>query len=184
MTFWWIDPLHIMGMQSIWRTKQKKFSLLGIEIYSHVKKIWLFCRPNWLHFHACARGLYKYKMQKLSGKSVKGDSVVVLNYHDDFWTRCFLVSLPWCTLLSITVDKLVLVASFKDYFKNFDKQTHHIGFWVHPSPPPSKEKHWSAIIHILRFLFVSIYYMYSSKWGEGGRKGGDYRSESMRGYPP
>ena len=34
-----IDPLHIMGMQPIiWRTKQKKFSLLGIEIYSHVKK--------------------------------------------------------------------------------------------------------------------------------------------------
>ena len=30
-----IDPLHIMGMQSIWRTKQKKFSLLGIEVYSH-----------------------------------------------------------------------------------------------------------------------------------------------------
>lgn len=70
-----------------------------------------------------------------------------------------------------TVDKLVLVASFKDYFKNFDKQTHHIGFWVHPSPPPSEEKHWSAIIHILRFLFVSIYYMCSSKWGEGGRGG-------------
>ena len=34
-----IDPLHIMGMQPIWRTKQNKFSLLGIEIYSHVKKI-------------------------------------------------------------------------------------------------------------------------------------------------
>ena len=34
-----IDPLHIMRMQPIiWRTKQKKFSLLGIEIYSHVKK--------------------------------------------------------------------------------------------------------------------------------------------------
>ena len=30
--------LYIMGMQPIWRTKQKKFSLLGIEIYSHVKK--------------------------------------------------------------------------------------------------------------------------------------------------
>ena len=33
-----IDPLHIMGMQPIWRTKQKKCSLLGIEIYSHIKK--------------------------------------------------------------------------------------------------------------------------------------------------
>ena len=34
-----IDPLHcIMGMQPIWRTKPKKFSLLGVEIYSHVKK--------------------------------------------------------------------------------------------------------------------------------------------------
>ena len=33
-----IDTLHIMGMQPIWRIKQKKFSLLGIEIYSHVKK--------------------------------------------------------------------------------------------------------------------------------------------------
>ena len=33
-----IDPLHIMGMQPIWRTKQKTISLLGIEIYSHVKK--------------------------------------------------------------------------------------------------------------------------------------------------
>ena len=33
-----MDPLHIMGMQPIWRTKQKKFSFLGIEIYSHVKK--------------------------------------------------------------------------------------------------------------------------------------------------
>ena len=33
-----IDPCHIMEMRSIWRTKQKKFSLLGIEIYSHVKK--------------------------------------------------------------------------------------------------------------------------------------------------
>ena len=32
------DPLHIMGMQPIWRTKQKKFSLLGIEIYSRVNK--------------------------------------------------------------------------------------------------------------------------------------------------
>ena len=27
-----------MGMQPIWRTKQKRFSLLGIAIYSHVKK--------------------------------------------------------------------------------------------------------------------------------------------------
>ena len=34
-----IDPLHIMGMQPIWRTKQKKFSLLGIEIYSHAKNL-------------------------------------------------------------------------------------------------------------------------------------------------
>ena len=33
-----IDPLHIVGMQPIWRTKQTKFSLLGIEIYSHLKK--------------------------------------------------------------------------------------------------------------------------------------------------
>ena len=52
-----IDPLHFMGMQPIWRTKQKKFSLLGIEIHSHVKKILLFCPPNWLHFHGHARGL-------------------------------------------------------------------------------------------------------------------------------
>ena len=33
-----IDTLHIMGMQPIWRTKQTKFSLLGIDIYSHVNK--------------------------------------------------------------------------------------------------------------------------------------------------
>ena len=33
-----IDSLHIMGMQPVWGTKQKKYSLLGIEIYSHVKK--------------------------------------------------------------------------------------------------------------------------------------------------
>ena len=33
-----IDILHIMGMQPVWRTKQKKCSLLEIEIYSHVKK--------------------------------------------------------------------------------------------------------------------------------------------------
>ena len=33
-----IDPLYIMGMQPIWRTKQNKFYFLGIEIYSHVKK--------------------------------------------------------------------------------------------------------------------------------------------------
>ena len=26
-----------MGIQPIWSTKQKKFSLLGIEIYSHVE---------------------------------------------------------------------------------------------------------------------------------------------------
>ena len=32
------EPLHIMGMQSIWKTKQKNFFLLGIEIYSHVQK--------------------------------------------------------------------------------------------------------------------------------------------------
>ena len=33
-----------MGMQPSWRTKQNKFSLLGIiEIHSHVKKILLFC---------------------------------------------------------------------------------------------------------------------------------------------
>ena len=37
-----IDPLHIMGMQPIWRTKQNKFSLLGIEIYSHLKKSYCF----------------------------------------------------------------------------------------------------------------------------------------------
>ena len=39
MSFLVTDPLHIMGMQPIWRTKQNKCSLLGIEIYSHVKKI-------------------------------------------------------------------------------------------------------------------------------------------------
>ena len=33
-----VGSLHITGMQSIWRTKQNKFSLLGIEISSHVKK--------------------------------------------------------------------------------------------------------------------------------------------------
>ena len=33
-----IDPLYVMGIQPIGRTKQKKFSLLGIEIYSHVNK--------------------------------------------------------------------------------------------------------------------------------------------------
>ena len=33
-----IDPLHVMGMQPIWRTKPKKISLPGIEIYSHVKQ--------------------------------------------------------------------------------------------------------------------------------------------------
>ena len=30
--------LHVMGMQPIWRTKPKKISLPGIEIYSHVKQ--------------------------------------------------------------------------------------------------------------------------------------------------
>ena len=35
---WGIDPSHIMGMQPIWRTKRNEFSLLGMEIYSHVKK--------------------------------------------------------------------------------------------------------------------------------------------------
>ena len=56
-----MDPLHIMGMQPIWRTKQKKFSFLGIEIYSHVKKkTLLFCPPDWLYCHgrAIARGHY------------------------------------------------------------------------------------------------------------------------------
>ena len=52
-----IDPLHIVGMQPIWGTKQNKFSLLGIEIYSHVKKILLFCPPDWLHSHRCAEVL-------------------------------------------------------------------------------------------------------------------------------
>ena len=46
-----IDPLHIVGMQPIWGAKQTKFSLLGIEIL-------LFCRPDWLHSHRRARGLY------------------------------------------------------------------------------------------------------------------------------
>ena len=32
------DPLHIMELQPIWRTKQNKISLLGIEIYPHLKK--------------------------------------------------------------------------------------------------------------------------------------------------
>lgn len=32
-----IDPLHVLGMQPSWRTKQNTFSLLWIEIYSHVK---------------------------------------------------------------------------------------------------------------------------------------------------
>ena len=31
-----IDPLHMMRMQPVWRTKEKKLSLLGIEIYSHI----------------------------------------------------------------------------------------------------------------------------------------------------
>ena len=44
------DPLHVMGMPPIWSTKQKKFSLLGIEIYSHVKKSYCSgCPPDWLH---------------------------------------------------------------------------------------------------------------------------------------
>ena len=33
------SPLALVGMQPIWRTKQKKFSLLGIEICSHVKNL-------------------------------------------------------------------------------------------------------------------------------------------------
>ena len=41
-----IDPLHIMGMQPTWRTKQKKLSLLGIEICSHAKKILLAAFPR------------------------------------------------------------------------------------------------------------------------------------------
>ena len=47
-----IDPLHVMGMQPIWRTKQKEFSLLF-----SCKKILLFYLPDWQHFHGCARGL-------------------------------------------------------------------------------------------------------------------------------
>ena len=31
------NPLNIMRMQAIWRTKQNKFFLLGIEVYFHVK---------------------------------------------------------------------------------------------------------------------------------------------------
>ena len=34
----YINPLHVREMQPIWRTKQNKFSLLGIEISSHVNK--------------------------------------------------------------------------------------------------------------------------------------------------
>ena len=34
-----IDPLHVLGMQPSWRTKQNKCSLLGIKIYSHVKNL-------------------------------------------------------------------------------------------------------------------------------------------------
>ena len=34
---WATDPLHIMGVQPNWRTKQNKCSLLGIEMYSHVR---------------------------------------------------------------------------------------------------------------------------------------------------
>ena len=51
-----LDPFHIMGMQPIWRTKRKTFSLLGIEIYSHVKIV-LLCPPDWLHSHGRAKGL-------------------------------------------------------------------------------------------------------------------------------
>ena len=35
-----------MGMQPIWGTKQKKFPLLGIEIYSRVIFFLLFCPPD------------------------------------------------------------------------------------------------------------------------------------------
>ena len=65
----WIDPLHIMGMQPIWQTKQNTFSLLGIEIYSPVKKnlIVLFprlaaflqmCKGSILHEIWCASSTY------------------------------------------------------------------------------------------------------------------------------
>ena len=50
-------PLANHGNTAIWGTKQKKFSLLGDEIYSRLKKILLFCTPDWLHSQGRARRL-------------------------------------------------------------------------------------------------------------------------------
>ena len=66
------DPLHIMGMQPIWRAKQKKFSLLGIEIYYGKKS---YCSV--LHFHGRTRGLFQTSdhtqaFQLVSQISIKG----------------------------------------------------------------------------------------------------------------
>ena len=60
-----INPLHIMGMQPIWRTKQKKCSLLGIDICSHVKKNLIVLSSRWMHSHGRARGLLPPKISGL-----------------------------------------------------------------------------------------------------------------------
>ena len=54
-----------MGMQPMWRTKQIKSSLLGIEIYSHVKlrKFLLFC-PQIGYILTDVQGVYIDLTQK------------------------------------------------------------------------------------------------------------------------
>ena len=46
-----IDPLHVCGNAANLEDKTK-------EIFASVKKILLFCTPDWLHSHRRAKGLY------------------------------------------------------------------------------------------------------------------------------
>ena len=58
--FWfglvWFYPLHFMEMQPVWGTKQKKFALLGIEIYQSCKKYLILLSPRLAAFPRTYKG--------------------------------------------------------------------------------------------------------------------------------